>query len=230
MSFFYILLAKKNIYDRMNKENLFGCLGGNMFAYLKGSLEEKSTNFVVIDVGGVGYKVFMSASTISKIGELGSIVKVHTHYHVREDDISLYGFLSNEELKMFELLLSVSGIGAKSAITMLSNITPSAFAVAVISNDIKSLTKIPGVGQKSAQRIVLELKDKLKNEDAISKVDDKAVTVESVDSSANSSDAFAALIMLGYSRPEVNKAIEKIDTSNLSTEDIIKVALKYLAR
>ena len=201
-----------------------------MFAYLKGSLEEKSTNFVVIDVGGVGYKVFMSASTISKIGELGSIVKVHTHYHVREDDISLYGFLSNEELKMFELLLSVSGIGAKSAITMLSNITPSAFAVAVISNDIKSLTKIPGVGQKSAQRIVLELKDKLKNEDAISKVDDKAVTVESVDSSANSSDAFAALIMLGYSRPEVNKAIEKIDTSNLSTEDIIKVALKYLAR
>ena len=127
MSFFYILLAKKNIYDRMNKENLFGYLGGYMFAYLKGSLEEKSTNFVVIDVGGVGYKVFMSASTISKIGELGSIVKVHTHYHVREDDISLYGFLSNEELKMFELLLSVSGIGAKSAITMLSNITPSAF-------------------------------------------------------------------------------------------------------
>ena len=199
-----------------------------MFAYLKGSLEEKSTNFVVIDVGGVGYKVFMSASSINKIGELGSIVKVHTHYHVREDDISLYGFLSNEELKMFELLLSVSGIGAKSAITMLSNITPSAFAV--ISNDIKSLTKIPGVGTKSAQRIVLELKDKLKNEDAISKGDDKDVTVESVDSSANSSDAFAALIMLGYSRPEVNKAIEKIDTSSLSTEDIIKVALKYLAR
>ncbi|MBR3152977.1 MAG: Holliday junction branch migration protein RuvA [Clostridia bacterium] len=201
-----------------------------MFAYIKGSLEEKSTNFVVIDVCGVGYKVFMSASSIAKIGELGNIVKVHTHYHVREDDISLYGFLSNEELKMFELLLSVSGIGAKSAITMLSNITPSAFAVAVISNDIKSLTKIPGVGQKSAQRIVLELKDKLKNEDAISKVDDKDVIVESVDSSANSSDAFAALIMLGYSRPEVNKAIEKIDTSNLSTEDIIKVALKYLAR
>ncbi|MBR3132818.1 MAG: Holliday junction branch migration protein RuvA [Clostridia bacterium] len=203
-----------------------------MFAYLKGSLEEKSTNFVVIDVGGVGYKVFMSASSIDKIGELGNVVKVHTHYHVREDDISLYGFLSNEELKMFELLLSVSGIGAKSAITMLSNITPSAFAVAVISNDIKSLTKIPGVGTKSAQRIVLELKDKLKNEDAISKGDgnEVATTVESVDTSANSSDAFAALIMLGYSRPEVNKAIEKIDTSSLSTEDIIKVALKYLAR
>lgn len=202
-----------------------------MFAYLKGSLEEKSTNFVVIDVGGVGYKVYMSVSSIEKIGELGNKVKVHTHYHVREDDISLYGFLSNEELKMFELLLSVSGIGAKSAITMLSNITPSAFAVAVISNDIKSLTKIPGVGNKSAQRIVLELKDKLKNEDAISKDGEISdATVESVDSSTNSSDAFAALIMLGYSRPEVNRVIDKIDTKGLSTEDIIKVALKYLAR
>ena len=103
-----------------------------MFAYIKGSLEEKGNNYVVIDVGGIGYKVFMSDISIQKIGDLRNIVKVHTYYHVREDNISLYGFLTKEELKMFELLLSVSGIGAKSAISMLSNITPSSFAFAVI--------------------------------------------------------------------------------------------------
>ncbi len=198
-----------------------------MFAYIKGSLEEKSTNFVVIDVGGIGYKIYMSSSVISNIGELGSIIKVYTHQHVREDDISLYGFLTNEELKMFELLLQVSGIGAKSAITMLSNISPSSFAVAVISNDIKTLTKIPGVGAKSAQRIVLELKDKLKSEDAISKSEEINIVIKEDETS---SEAIAALQILGYNRVEINKAIERIDTNNLSTEDIIKVALKYLAR
>ena len=104
-----------------------------MFAYIKGSLEEKSSNYVVIDVGGIGYKIFMSDIAINTIGDIGNIVKVHTHYYVREDNISLYGFLTNEELRMFELLLQVSGIGAKSAIAMLSNITPSAFAFFAVS-------------------------------------------------------------------------------------------------
>ena len=135
-----------------------------MFSYIKGSLEEKSSNYVVIDVMGIGYKIFMSDSSINSIGEIGEKVKVHTHYHVREDDISLYGFLTNEELRMFELLLQVSGIGAKSAITMLSNISPSSFALAVLSNDVDSLKKIPGIGPKSAARIILELQDKLKKE------------------------------------------------------------------
>ena len=134
-----------------------------MFAYIKGTLEEKLNNYVVVETMGIGYKIFMSGNAIYQIGEVGEIVKVHTHYHVREDDISIYGFLNNEELKMFELLLSVSGIGAKSAITMLSSISPSEFAMSIITNDISKLTKVPGIGPKSAQRIVLELKDKLKN-------------------------------------------------------------------
>ena len=133
-----------------------------MFAYIKGNLEEKSNNYVVIDVGGIGYKIFMSNQALENIGETGKIVKVHTYYYVREDNISLYGFLTKEELTMFELLLQVSGVGAKSAIVMLSNITPSVFALAVITEDITKLTKIPGVGAKTAKRIVLELKDKLK--------------------------------------------------------------------
>ena len=138
-----------------------------MFAYIKGSLEEKGNNYVVIEVSGIGYKIFVSESAISKMCDLGDIIKIHTYYYVREDNISLYGFLTKEELKMFELLLSVSGIGAKSAITMLSNISPSSFALAVISNDVNALKKIPGVGPKSAQRIILELKDKLKTQQAI---------------------------------------------------------------
>ena len=104
-----------------------------MFAYIKGSLEVKTKGYVVIDVNGIGYKIFMSETAIDKIGEIGNIVKVHTYLRVREDDMSLYGFNTNEELRMFELLLSVSGIGAKSAITILSNIVPSQFALAVIT-------------------------------------------------------------------------------------------------
>ena len=126
-----------------------------MLAYIKGTLEMKFENYIVIDVGGLGYKVFMSEKAIEEVGNIGDIVKVHTHYHVREDDISIYGFKNNDELKMFELLLGVSGIGAKSAINMLSNITPSSFALAVITNDTSKLVKIPGIGAKSAARIVL---------------------------------------------------------------------------
>ena len=137
-----------------------------MFAYLKGSLEVKTKGYIVVDVGGVGYKVFMSETAIEKLGEIGSIVKVHTYLRVREDDMSLYGFNTNEELRMFELLLSVSGIGAKSAISILSNITPSSFALAVISNDVAKIKALPGIGPKSAQRIILELKDKIKTEEA----------------------------------------------------------------
>lgn len=198
-----------------------------MFAYIKGSLEEKSTNYVVIDVGGIGYKIFMSDMAIKNIGELGNIVKVHTHYYVREDNISLYGFLSNEELKMFELLLSVSGIGAKSAITMLSNITPSSFALAVITNDIKKLTKIPGVGAKSAQRIVLELKDKLKAEE---KLNEEPEIEEAIEIDESSEEAIAALQILGYSKKEIEKALSKVELKNLTTEEIIKAGLKNLAR
>ncbi len=135
-----------------------------MFAYIKGSLEMKSKNYIVIDVGGLGYKIFMSETAINEIGEIGENIKVFTYYRVREDDISIFGFRTQEELRMFELLLSVSGVGAKSALAMLSCIEPSDFAIAVISNNIKLLTQIPGIGTKSAQRIILELKDKLKAE------------------------------------------------------------------
>ena len=193
-----------------------------MYAYIKGSLEEKLKDSIVVETGGIGYKIYVSEQTMDKLGELGEKVKIYTHYHVREDSISLYGFLSNEELKMFELLIQVSGIGAKTAIVMLSNISPSEFAIAVISNDIKTLTKIPGVGSKSAQRIVLELKDKLKTEDAISKNTEDLPTDNTVDNE-KVEEATQALQILGYNKGEVKKVIEK-----LKVKDFKKIKRKII--
>ncbi len=144
-----------------------------MLAYIKGSLEIKTKGYIVVETNGIGYKIYMPESTISKLGDIGEKVQVHTYMRVREDDISLYGFLTNEELRMFELLLSVSGIGAKGALTILSNITPSQFALAVIANDVGILKKLPGIGPKTAQRVILELKDKLKKEQEASVVEGK---------------------------------------------------------
>ena len=198
-----------------------------MFAYIKGSLEQKSNNYVVIDVGGIGYKIFMATKAIEALGEIGEIVKVHTHYYVREDNISLYGFNTNEELRMFELLLQVSGIGAKSAIAMLSEISPSSFALAVISDDISQLVKIPGICKKTAARIVLELKDKLKTEETITKTEEVKLSITNEE---ETSEAIAALQVLGYTKREIEKALENVDTKNLQLEEIIKQGLKNLAR
>lgn len=200
-----------------------------MYAYIKGSLEEKGTNYVVIENGNIGYKIFMSNMSINEIGDLGTKVKVYTHYYVREDNISLYGFLSHEELKMFELLLSVSGIGAKSAIAMLSNITPAGFAVAIISNNVALLKKIPGIGPKTAQRIILELQDKLKAEQELTKQEEQT-EIKIVNNSENVEEAMQALQILGYNKKEIEKAFEKIANTDVSVEELIKKGLSILAR
>lgn len=192
-----------------------------MFAYIKGSLEMKSSGYIVIDINGLGYKIFMSQNNIDSIGELHNIIKVFTYVKVREDDISIFGFKTQEELKMFELLISVSGVGAKSALVMLSCIEPSDFAIAVISNDVKVLTKVPGIGNKSAQRIILELKDKLKEEQLEEKLKDN---------SENINEAISGLIVLGYSKKDIEKAFEHLDIDNLSIENLIKKGLILLSQ
>ncbi len=198
-----------------------------MYAYISGKIADKANNYVVIDNGGMGYKIFMSPSVIEKLPDVGEFQKIHTYYYVREDVISLYGFLTNEELRMFELLLSVSGIGAKSAIQILSNITPSSFALAVISNEVSKIVKIPGIGSKTAARIILELKDKLKTEQAISKNEQ---VVEAIHESEKDTEAVVALQVLGYTRKEIEKALEKFETQNLTVEEIIKKALSILGK
>ncbi len=198
-----------------------------MFAYIKGELAEKTQNYVVIDVNGIGYQIFVSELAISQIGEVGSIVKLHTYYYVREDLICLYGFLNREELRMFELLLSVSGIGAKSAIATLSNITPSSFALAVITDNVAALTKIPGVGKKTAQRLILELKDKIKTEEAVAKAPETQIVLET---NENVEEATAALQILGYTKKEVEKALEHVSVENASVEEIIRKCLSILGK
>lgn len=203
-----------------------------MFAYIKGNLEAKTNGYVVIDVNGIGYKIFMSETAINKLGQIGEIVKIHTYVRVREDDISIFGFNTNEELRMFELLLSVSGIGAKSALVILSNVSVSSFALAIINNDVNLLKKLPGIGPKTAQRVILELKDKLKKENEIVANEDREVsdTIKAaIIDDEKIAEATAALKVLGYTGKEIEKALEKVD-ANLSVEDIIRKGLLNLAR
>ena len=199
-----------------------------MIAFVNGILDMKLNNFVVVDVAGIGYKVFMSEAAIENLGEIGEKVKIYTHQHVREDDISLYGFVTMEELNMFELLISVSGVGAKSALSILANVEPSKFALAVITNDTSKLVKIPGVGAKTAGRIVLELKDKLKNQDMVDKKENKVERTAIDEEEIN--EAISALQVLGYNRRDIEKVFEKVEFNNLSLEEMIKLGLKYLSR
>ncbi len=203
-----------------------------MIAYLKGKLEIKTKGYIVIEVAGVGYKVYMPENATQKLGEIGQEVKVHTFMRVREDDVSLYGFITNEELRMFELLLSVSGIGAKGALTILSNVTPSSFAIAVISNDVNVLKKLPGIGPKTAQRIILELKDKLKKEQEIvtEETAENTELQEVIVDDEKITEAVSALQVLGYSRKEIADALVNVDLKTLSVEDIIRKGLANLAK
>ena len=213
-----------------------------MIAYIKGILEIKMTGYVVIDVGGLGYKVFMSDTGIEKLGNIGEKVKVHTYYRVREDDISIFGFNTQEELKMFELLISVSGVGAKTALTMLAICEPSEFALAVIAEDIKTLTTIPGIGPKSAKRIILELKDKIKKEQQIEELTNASKEIkqntetnmkvkQAIQDDNKILEAIAALQVLGYNRKSIEKAFENIENKKeLSTEDLIKKGLLLLGK
>ena len=191
----------------------------------------KSSNYIVVDINGLGYKIFMSQNNIESIGEINDIVKVFTYVKVREDDISIYGFKTQEELRMFELLIGVSGVGAKSALVMLSCIEPSEFAIAVISNNVKLLTQVPGIGTKSAQRIILELKDKLKAEQ--SELDEEKLEntkLKSSKTNENVQEAISGLMVLGYSRKDIEKAFTHLIVDELSVEELIKKGLILLTK
>ena len=209
-----------------------------MFAYIKGTLEMKMTDYVVIDVGGLGYKIYMSSIGMDKLGNIGEQVKVYTYFRVREDDVSIYGFNTNEELRMFELLLSVSGVGAKTALSMLAVCTPSEFVLAIVSEDINVLTSIPGIGPKSAKRIILELKDKIKKEEQIQELTSASKEIkistkvqEAIQKDNVISEAVAALQVLGYNRKEIEKAFETLaNKEEMTTEDLIRKGLVVLSK
>jgi len=202
-----------------------------MLAYIKGNLEIKTNEYIVIDVGGLGYKVNMSKKAIEKVGEIGDKIKVHTYYRVREDDISIFGFNTNEELRMFELLLSVSGVGAKVALTILASLEVAEFALAVISDDVSKIVTVPGIGKKSAQRIILELKDKLKAQQ-LAESEEQEESKESIKEKNNEAveEAISALQILGYNKKQIEKAFEKLANKDVSVEELIKKGLTILSQ
>lgn len=204
--------------------------GGYMFAYIKGTLEYKGNDSIIIEAGGIGYRVYTALSTINNIGQVGSASKVFTHYYVREDIVALYGFYTMEELGMFDMLLTVSGVGPKAAISMISTLSPSRFALAVVSQDAKSLTKAPGIGSKMAQRIILELKDKISKEQLTAK--NAAINPDNVEFAGDSavSEAVSALMVLGYSSLEASSSVSKVYSDGMAVEEIIMKALKSLSK
>lgn len=199
-----------------------------MFAYLKGILERKTVDSLIIDVHGVGYKVFTTATALSGCHVSGNEIKVYTHFSVREDSQALYGFFNEEELKMFEQLLSVSGVGPKAALSLVSNIPPSQFGLAVLTDDADKFTKTPGIGKKTAQRIILDLKDKLKKE----RVELPELNCNFPDQSPfkdnRIAEAISALAMLGYSSQEASLAVSCVFENEKPVEQIIKDALKQM--
>lgn len=203
-----------------------------MFYYLNGELALRDINTCVIDCGGVGYKLTVSTITSESLAsKLGQKVKLYTHLAVREDGVEMFGFGSNEERHTFNLLTAVSGIGPKAAMSILSVMTPDRLAMAVCTEDVKSISKAPNIGAKTAARIVLELKDKIAKEMPLASVATKD-TVSAVNtvrmSSGNLAEATEALMVLGYDRSSVIKALGGIDPT-LDVGTIIKFALKKLA-
>ncbi|WP_058485043.1 Holliday junction branch migration protein RuvA [Defluviitalea phaphyphila] len=196
-----------------------------MISYVKGRLEYIGESYIIIEVNGIGYKINIPSSTIEKLPSLRSELKMFTYFYVKEDEMSLYGFLSREELTMFERLISVSGIGPKVAVGILSTISPQDLCLAVITEDIKTLSTAPGVGKKTAQRMILELKDKIDTVETLqSSVDDSRLRENNV-----SQEAISALIALGYSRIDGTKAVQAVFEEGMTVEEVIKAALNKLA-
>ncbi len=199
-----------------------------MISYIKGILEDMSPGMVVVDNHGIGYQMMvpMRGESFPKIGQE---IKIYTHMHVREDDVSLFGFLSKEEKEAFELLIGVNGIGPKVGLSVLSTLSVYELKMAVISEDVKTISKTPGLGPKGAKKLILELKDKLSFEE----LEEYGVGAEIFDTSVDSSDSvmitIEGLVSLGYSKSEAAIAVNKVeDAKDLTPEELLKKALKNI--
>lgn len=195
-----------------------------MFYYIKGKVTLKENNFMVLDVSGVGYKIYTSYTTLER-ASLNEEFLAYTYTHIREDIFDIYGFCSEEELHTFEMLITVSGVGPKAALSILSFMPTDVFAVSVIKNDVASITKAPGIGKKTAERIILELKDKLSKE---MRNIDTNIKTDFDEQNDLYKEAVDALMVLGYSSLEAKGAVSNVKDSFTDIEDIIKHALKLL--
>ena len=199
-----------------------------MIGFIRGSLAEKGDGYIIVDVNGVGYEIFVPANSRAYLSSEGSEVMVYTAMTVREDDVSLYGFMRKGELDAFRKLITVSGVGAKAAVSVLSAFSLEQLQQAIVFEDVKTLTKANGIGKKTAERIVLELKDKFSTEEGISASDTEESSDRGQILSDGRSEAVSALISLGYTRGEASGALASITDNELTAEEYIKRALKNL--
>ena len=200
-----------------------------MFYYLHGAVASLAPYLAVIDCGGVGYACRTTSQTLSRL-RVGEKAKLYTHLYVREEIFELYGFASESELNCFQMLIGVSGVGPKAALSILSAATPEALAMSIITGDEKALTVAPGIGKKIAQRIILELKDKLAKGQIAAGGESYGGSGVTVIPENKSSEAAAALAVLGYSQSEIHTALRGIDMEQLALEGIIRQALKKMVK
>ena len=201
-----------------------------MYAYIKGELAEINTDHIVIEAGGIGYQVFISLQTFDYLPSVGENLKIYTFLYLREDAMILYGFLTKDDLELFKLLISVSGIGPKGGLAILSTLEADDLRFAILSGDAKAISKAPGVGGKTAQRVILELKDKLSLEDAFEAKTEHVQKNAAAAGGSVKNDAVMALTALGYSSTESLKAVSAVEiTEDMDVEEVLKAALKHLS-
>lgn len=199
-----------------------------MFYSITGKVVYVDLSSVAVSCGGVAFNCSATANTLKKIGAVGETVTLYTYLNVREDALDMFGFYDKDELDCFKLLINVTGVGPKAALAILSQLTPSRLAVCVASGDTKSITAAQGVGAKIAQRVVLELKDKLKSY-ITSQNSEEIAAISAAEASDSGSEAVDALVMLGYSKTEAAAAVGRLDQS-LSSEELIKQALRLISK
>ena len=197
-----------------------------MYSYIIGKVISKSKNILILENNNIGYEIYMTEIALSELN-IGEDAKIYTYYNVTQDNISLFGFKNLEEKKMFENLISVSKIGAKTAIGILSSISTAELAISIITNDINRLSKLPGIGKKTAQRLVLEVIDKVKTEEIIFTEEEQKSSENYLNTTEKEKDVIEALKVLGYNIKEIESVIKTLDIKS-STEDMIKQALKIL--
>ena len=200
-----------------------------MIAFVRGTAVDMTENSVIVEAGGIGYEIYMTGTDLSQI-HMGEEVKIHTYFNVREDAMQLYGFRSKDDLQMFRLLLGVNGVGPKAAVGVLAGITADELRFAILSDDVKTLSKAPGIGKKTAQKLILELKDKMKLEDAfelkLAHEQEKAVAGLG-EISDGRQEAVEALVALGYSSTDALRAVRTVtDVAPDDVEGLLKAALK----
>lgn len=200
-----------------------------MISYIKGELVEVTENSIVLDHQGMGFSIMMPGSILDKLPQIGSELKVHTYLYVKEDILDLYGFLTRDDLKIFKLLITVNGIGPKGALAILSALSPDDLRFAVLAGDAKTISKAPGIGSKTAQKLIIELKDKLKIEDVLDGAGEGYVSHDNMADTA-SAEAVMALTSLGYSAADATRAVRMVENvQSMDSEAILKAALKKLA-